>query len=1133
MSETRTPGFCALCKSRCGSMLITRDGRFVGQEPNPDHPTGKALCIKGRSAAEIVYSSQRQLYPLMRTNPKGARDPGWRRISWDEALDRTAEALNRIRASSGPEAVAFGLATPSGTPISDDVRWIERLANAFGTPNVAYGVEICNWLKDFSHAYTFGRSIASPDFENTGCVVLWGHNPSATWLDHATATASALARGARLIVVDPRNAGFASRADQWLRVRPGADGALALGIAGEMIRNGWFDEDFVRAWTNGPLLVRTDTKRFLRAGDLAVPPEGSQSDDLVAWDDQLGEPMAYSPVRRTYDRVSRPAICKSSEFLLRDGTAVPCQTAFQLYRELCDQYPPERVEEIAWVRKEQVTETARLLFEARPVCYYSWSGISQHTNGTQSDRAIAMLMALTGSFDVPGGNVEFGRPPANQVTGNEFLTPEQRAKSVGLTRSKLGPGKFGWIGSHEMYDAILHEDPYAIRGLVGFGRNFIVNHANSDRGAKALSKLDFFVHADVVVTPTADFADIFLPVNTPWERESLRIGFEGSQAAENLIQLRPAAIPALGESRPDAFIVFELAKRLGLGHLFWDGDLEAALEHQLAPLNLGLAELRANPQGIKYDATTPYRRYLAEGFKTPTGKVEIFSEAFRDAGEAPLPEFVEPAASPNRANAAEFPLVLTSAKLVHYCHGQHRHIPSLRRRAQYPEVSLHPDTAAVRGISDEDWVEIQSPGGRVRMRARLDSHLDRKVVSAQYGWWQRNDALGLPAYDSFSEAGANYNRLISDDVVNSVSGAAGLRSNLCEVRLIAGNNKDAWPGWRSFRIAARRIEAADVFSLCLEPVDGVTLPAFRGGQYLTVQVAGPQGPLVRCYSLSSAPRAEGYQITVKRIRKESGRFGQVSDILFNAEIGTLLQLRAPRGDFCLPTELPGAGTQITLVAAGIGITPILGTLYELRDVGWSGSVHLFYGIRSRQDHAFHAEIESLRTHLPGLQVTTFYSRPADEDQSHAAFDLIGRIEAGHLLAANGAQAYFYLCGPSAMISDLTEALSRAGVPKSRVRLEAFGPSSRQDSLGCQDPQPVKLLRSGTTLNWTPEAGTLLDLLEKSGLPAASGCRTGQCESCALPLIDGLVLHPAGTVSFEDGQCLPCVGVPASPIVLDV
>src|SRR5262249_56340871 len=118
----------------------------------------------------------------------------------------------------------------------------------------------------------FGVRLPHPELQNTGCVLFWGHNPSTAWLSLATDAVAAQARGARIIVVDPRRAGFASRADLWLRVRPGSDGALALGIAGEMIRNNWYDADFVRNWTNGPLLVRCDSHRFLPACELATPP---------------------------------------------------------------------------------------------------------------------------------------------------------------------------------------------------------------------------------------------------------------------------------------------------------------------------------------------------------------------------------------------------------------------------------------------------------------------------------------------------------------------------------------------------------------------------------------------------------------------------------------------------------------------------------------------------------------------------------------------------------------------------------------------------------------------------------------------------------------------------------------------
>lgn len=107
-----------------------------------------------------------------------------------------------------------------------------------------------------------------PDIPNSGVLILWGYNPSNTRLTHATAIIEALKRGMRLIVVDPRRVGLANKADIWLRVRPGTDGALALGLANLMIERGWYDRDFIRNWSNGPLLVRADTGRLLTERDL-------------------------------------------------------------------------------------------------------------------------------------------------------------------------------------------------------------------------------------------------------------------------------------------------------------------------------------------------------------------------------------------------------------------------------------------------------------------------------------------------------------------------------------------------------------------------------------------------------------------------------------------------------------------------------------------------------------------------------------------------------------------------------------------------------------------------------------------------------------------------------------------------
>ena len=174
--EIRTAGFCALCRSRCGCISVVRNGQLVGLEPNPDHPTGQALCAKGRAAPELVHSPDRLLYPMRRTNPKGAADAGWQRISWDEALDLTAGALGRIREDAGAEAVAFAVTTPSGTAMSDAIQWVERLIRSFGSPNTVYGTEICNWHKDHATAYTFGpgsarRIMNVPAASFTGAII--------------------------------------------------------------------------------------------------------------------------------------------------------------------------------------------------------------------------------------------------------------------------------------------------------------------------------------------------------------------------------------------------------------------------------------------------------------------------------------------------------------------------------------------------------------------------------------------------------------------------------------------------------------------------------------------------------------------------------------------------------------------------------------------------------------------------------------------------------------------------------------------------------------------------------------------------------------------------------------------------
>lgn len=130
----RIHGYCALCRSRCGCISVVEEGQLIAVEPDPSHPTGQALCAKGRAAPELVSHPERLLYPMRRTRPKGAPDPGWERISWDEALDLVATNLRHLADAYGPEAVAFSVTTRSGTAISDAGPWVDRLIRTFGSP---------------------------------------------------------------------------------------------------------------------------------------------------------------------------------------------------------------------------------------------------------------------------------------------------------------------------------------------------------------------------------------------------------------------------------------------------------------------------------------------------------------------------------------------------------------------------------------------------------------------------------------------------------------------------------------------------------------------------------------------------------------------------------------------------------------------------------------------------------------------------------------------------------------------------------------------------------------------------------------------------------------------------------------
>ncbi len=783
-------GYCVLCTAHCATVATVEDGRVTRLDPDYDHPNGGAICVKGKAAPELVYNGERLDYPLRRTNPKGAEDPGWERVGWDEALDDIAARLLDIRERYGAEAIAMARGTASGTSTDDVNGWSSRLLNRIGSPNSVSTTHVCNWHRDTVFSYTFGVPQPTPDVLRSGALLLWGHNPSSTQLLLAQDTVTARKRGMKVVVVDPRRVGLGSQADVLLQVRPGADGALALAMVHVMIEEGRYDEDFVRDWTNGPFLLRADTGEPLTEADLAA---GGSPERYVVWDETSDRAVVYDPGTRACVAAGvRPALKGAVSVSVKDGATVECEPAFAALARLAASHAPERSEGVTHVPADTVREAARVLSDNRPVSMFMWNGVGQHTNATQTSRAISTLYALLGDIDAEGGNLMLPMAPLRAVDGKEFISSEALSKRIGLDEKPLGPpATAGAVAAHDVYAAILEDRPYPVRALINLGSNTVISNGDPGRGREALSALELGVATELFMTPTAQLCDYVLPATSFLEMDHLVGGFRHRVEARSHVQYRRRAVDPLAERRSDTWVIFELAKRMGFADDFWGGDVEAARAYQLEPTGMTLDELKAHPGGVTLENPRRYRKYAEtdaegrpKGFNNPSGRVELYSHRLAQHGFPPFPEYQEPALSPvSRPEvAAEYPLVLTNAKVTAFIHSQHRSLSSLRKAAPEPAAELHPDTAGEHGVEHKQWMMVETPKGAVKVRANLTRRIIPGVVCVQHGWWQACRDLELPGYDPFDPLGANPNGLVDAEHRDPISGSLPHRSFLCRVR---------------------------------------------------------------------------------------------------------------------------------------------------------------------------------------------------------------------------------------------------------------------------------------------------------------------------------------------------------------
>ncbi len=353
----------------------------------------------------------------------------------------------------------------------------------------------------------------------------------------------------------------------------------------------------------------------------------------------------------------------------------------------------------------------------------------------------------------------------------------------------------------------------------------------------------------------------------------------------------------------------------------------------------------------------------------------------------------------------------------------------------------------------------------------------------------------------------------------------------------------AWSGFRPLRIARIARESRSVVSFELQPADGHPLAAALPGQFLVLRLrpdpAAP--PVLRSYSLSGAPSAQRYRVSVKR-----EPFGVASSYLLDrGRVGDVLEVSAPRGAFTLRTgALP-----VVLLSAGVGATPVLAMLHALAAEGSRRDVWWLFGARDGEDHPFLEESRDLLRALPSGHSHVRYSRPRAEDRLGIDYSAPGHLSVGALEDMGVPRdADFYLCGPPAFLRDLTSGLAGWGVARNRIHTEVFGPGeSKTPGIApapARTPHPppgppgpgplVSFARSGLAVPWSPSFGSLLELAEGCGVPVKWSCRTGVCHNCESGLISGSIAYgPDPLDPPASGNLLICCSKPTGDVVIDL
>ena len=787
------------CTGSCGQLAFVRDGVLVKIQQAADYPDAAYNprgCMKGLSYLNQVYGSDRILTPLIRTGARGSGD--FREATWDEALDRIAADMRRIGSTWGYDSIhVFGQVPGSG--------YIQKGANyrAAALLGLTHGTSFdFNGDLPMGMPITFGVQNAeheAKDWANSRFLLLVGSNPVETRIPDVHFIFDAVAAGAKLVVVDPVFSPTASKADAWLQIAPGTDAALALALCEQILADGLADLEFMRTYTDAPLLVGADNGKRLREKDLVA---GGSDAVFVAWDEASGHAVTADTARLGFAGAVRPALVGTYDVPLASGNTIRATPGFALVEQELLTWTPDRAAQVTGVSAERIVSLARAFARTKPAAILMGGGSNHWYHGDLTGRALGLLAALTGNVGRSGGgfSVYVGQYKV-RVDTSPWWSPDGH-------KANVVPSIYFVRGKTPTMNPAVPYPKNGWHGLIVTFANMFVQAMDVNELHRTLEGLDLVVVVDHQRTETVKWADVVLPATTWYEKTDLT-----ATPLHPYLQLQQPAIEPVGQARSELAIWRGLMTRLApdLAAKYFAMSEEDAINAILAASGgpggptegITLEQLKAGPVRLKVpDPDVAFVRQIQEKMPfppqslpaaltataafIPTRRIEFYKEddLFLKLGES-VPTHKEP--FDDGANDPKtYPLRLLTPHSKWRIHSSYANNAWLAEiHGGKPEVFMHPDDAAARGIASGDLIEMFNTRGSVRAWAHVSDAQRPGAITLPEGWWPRQFAKGRGVNELTSSA------------VNPVH----------EIRFV-GNMWAPSTGWKDCRCEVRKVAAS-------------------------------------------------------------------------------------------------------------------------------------------------------------------------------------------------------------------------------------------------------------------------------------------------------------------------------------